>query len=95
MLKETERTDGRGVESIDLCLTRVELDATIDAVMLHRLNNDGDAEYGEMLSKLHLKLENELERWIKGYEEELPLPPHMKALGVQRWVKVHPPHERG
>ena len=86
------RLQERGVAEVCVRVSREEMEALIDAVMLHRLNNDGDQDYGVMLAKLHLKLENQLELWKKGYEEELPIPPSMKLLGVQRWVKVHPPH---
>lgn len=73
-------------------LTREELEAAIDAVLLHRLNNDGDADYGMMLATLHLRLENALELWINGGEVDIPVPEHMKAMGVSAWKKVYPPH---
>jgi hypothetical protein len=76
-------------------VTRKELEELIDAVMLHRCNHDGDADYGMMLTDLHLKLENVLELWIHGGEVELPIPAHMKAMGVDKWTRVYPPHDEG
>lgn len=76
-------------------LTREQLEATIDAVMIHRINHDGDAEHGMVLAELHLKLENALELWIYGGSIELPVPEHMKKMGVRSWTKECPPHDEG
>jgi len=80
-------------------VTRKELEALIENVMNHRIECKPDEEiryeYCTMLSILHSKLEDALELWINGGEVELPVPAHMKAMGVNKWTKVHPPHDEG
>jgi len=81
-------------------LTRPELEALIDSVMVSRANVDpgfagGDPEYGLMLAMLHLKLEEALELWINGGLVEMPIPPRLQGLGIASIHIDHPPHDEG
>lgn len=76
-------------------VTRLELNALIDAVMLTRADQNLTPELSELYSELHVKLETCLELWINGGEIELEVPPEFRKIGVSKWTKVLPPHDEG
>lgn len=75
-------------------VTVKELEHLISCVMQSRANyaNTVDHDYLMELADLHLKLENALELWTNGGVVEIPVPAHLKKLGVQKWEKEYPPH---
>jgi len=76
-------------------VSREQLEDLIQAVMYLRTDLTLDFEMGERLVDLHIKLEDALELWINGGEVEIPVPPHYKAMGVNKWTLIHPPHDEG
>lgn len=80
---------------ISLEVTRDEMEDLIQAVMLLRADLSIDPDMSYRLEELHIKLEERLDLWIHGGEIEVPIPEHLKGMGVASIHKVYEPHDEG